>query len=143
MSGSAIRTISAHARGIACVNISGGLLVTGSSDHVIKVFDLLSAEEVRTLRGHSGLVRTIHTDNTKIISGSYDQSIRIWDLQTGDMLKEISGLHDSKYCSDKFGANCAYRIFRVHRDQRRIISCDGNGKIVVWDFSGTVDATFF
>lgn len=99
MSGSTIRTISAHARGIACVNISDGLLVTGSSDHVIKVFDLLSGEEVRTLRGHGGLVRTIHTDNTKIISGSYDQSIKIWDLQTGDLLKDISGLHDSKYCS--------------------------------------------
>jgi F-box-like/WD domain, G-beta repeat len=98
-SGTTIRTISAHPRGIACVNISGDLVVTGSSDHVIKVFDLLSGEEVRTLRGHSGLVRTIHTDNTKIISGSYDQSIRIWDLQTGDMLKEISGLHDAKYCS--------------------------------------------
>ena len=143
-SGSTIRTISAHARGIACVNISGGLLVTGSSDHVIKVWDLSSGEEVRTLRGHNALVRTIHTDNTKVISGSYDQSIRIWDLQSGDMLKELSGLHDSKYFLININVtNRAYRIFRVHRDQRRIISCDGNGKIVVWDFSGLVDATFF
>ena len=46
------------------------------------------------------------------------------------------------------------RIFRVHRDQRRIISCCGNAKIVVWDFSkgpqdglvsknGSIDVTFF
>ena len=52
----------------------------------------------------------------------------------------------------------SYRIFRVHRDQRRIISCCGNAKIVVWDFASgsqcgvtradgtrtaTIDATFF
>jgi F-box and WD-40 domain protein 1/11 len=92
-----VRTISAHARGIACVNITGDWVVTGSSDHVIKIFELASGEEVRTLRGHNGLVRTIQTDNTKIISGSYDQSIRIWDLHTGEMLQELGRCHDSKY----------------------------------------------
>jgi len=46
------------------------------------------------------------------------------------------------------------RIFRVHCDQRRIVSCCGGAKIVIWDFtmegksgditeSRRVDALFF
>jgi WD40 repeat protein len=155
--GTMIRTIHAHGRGIACVNIAGNLVVTGSSDHVIKIFNIANGEEVRTLRGHNGLVRTIQTDNTKIVSGSYDQSIRIWDLQSGEMLQELGRCHDSKYNHDVILAYSC-RIFRVHRDQRRLISCCGNAKIVVWDFTrpphtddglatgrnaGAIDATFF
>lgn len=101
-SGTMIRTIGSHARGIACVSLTDKAVVTGSSDHVIKIFDLESGENIRILRGHNGLVRTIQTDNTKIISGSYDQSIRIWDLKSGDMLQELNNCHDSKYVSHVF-----------------------------------------
>jgi WD40 repeat protein len=134
LDGTSIRTINFHPRGIACVNITGRYVVTGSSDHVIRVFDKETAEEVRSLVGHRGLVRTIQTDETKIISGSYDQSIKIWDLHSGELLQELAHCHHSKYVSYSY-INAYNRVFRVHRDQRRIISCCGNGRIVIWDFA--------
>lgn len=136
MHGGMIRTIGNQNRGIACVTMAGKYIVTGSSDHLIKVYNMKTGEEVHNLRGHTGLVRTIQTDSSKIISGSYDQSIRVWDLKTGEMLVELGGRHDSK-CVKMLSSlsNNAYRIFRVHRDQRRIISCCGNARIVVWDFA--------
>ena len=155
--GESIRTIGYHPRGIACVNITGQLVVTGSSDHVVRIFSQNTGEEVRALRGHSGLVRTIQTDSTKIISGSYDQSIRVWDIRTGDILHEFGNCHESKYpvLLHQF-ADSILRIFRVHRDQRRIVSCCGNAKIGIWDFApqredsnrtndnkSIIDATFF
>ena len=54
--------------GIACDDIAGDLIVTGSSDHMIKLFDLHTGEEVRTLRGHSHLVRTLQSNDTKLIA---------------------------------------------------------------------------
>ena len=154
--GIAVRSIQAHSRGIACVQITGRKVVTGSSDHVIKIFNLDTGEELNTLRGHTGLVRTIQADSSNIISGSYDQTIRIWDMKTGETLQTLTNCHDSKYPFLIIFV-LTYRIFRVHRDQKRIISCCGNARIVVWDFTrrpkgglqadGTraanIDATFF
>jgi len=133
--GDMVRTITNHVRGIACVYVRNQLLVTGSSDHVIKIFRLPDGVEIQNLKGHNGLVRTIEMDGSKIISGSYDQSIKIWDLQTGCLLQDLRGHHESKYASISSDHRLTCRIFRVHHDQKRIMSCCGNSKLVVWDFS--------
>ena len=143
--GAMLWTISGPTMGLATVKISNGMVITGGADHTIKIFNIYSGEELHTLRGHTSLVRTIQIRDGKIISGSYDQSIRIWDMMTGEVLQMFRG-HEAKYfllCVTEF------RICRVYVDQKQIISCGTNSRIVIWDFTkcsqngGTVDTIFF
>ena len=58
------------------------MLVSGSGDCTIIVWDLSMYEMKRTLRGHKAAVTTLQFDSSRIISGSLDCLIKIWDLGT-------------------------------------------------------------
>ena len=155
--GRIIRTIMPHANAISCVQLTKQFVVTGGLDHNIKILNRETGEEIRTLEGHIGRLRSIKTHNKMIISGSYDRTIRMWDLNTGSKVQKLRTCHDSKYLTPfKTSAHLSYRIFKVHRDQRIMIACCENARMVIWDFTepqwetrfnGTkaapVDATFF
>jgi len=65
--------------------LDGTLLVSGSADHTIKLWDVQTGGTVKTFCGHTHLVLSvsISADNTMIASGSRDQTIRLWDIGTG------------------------------------------------------------
>lgn len=54
-----MRTIPAHAKGIACVEYDGRRIVSGSSDHKVYIFDAVTGVNVAHLKGHTALVRTV------------------------------------------------------------------------------------
>ena len=58
------------------------MLVSGSGDYTIIVWDLSTYEMKRTLRGHKAAMTTLQFDSSRIISGSLDWLIKIWDLGT-------------------------------------------------------------
>lgn len=64
------------------------MVVTGSVDHCLKVWDLRFPErELMVLRGHNYAVRRVkcspHSGNI-LASASYDMTMRIWDTALGD-----------------------------------------------------------
>lgn len=52
-------------------------MVSGSYDHLVKVWALASGECLRTLAGHQGPVLTVAFDKDKIISGAADKTIKV------------------------------------------------------------------
>ena len=67
--------------------IIDNLLVTGSKDHTIRIYDLITAQLIGVLEGHSGSIcsfTSTEITNKYLVSGSDhgDCSIRVWDLQT-------------------------------------------------------------
>lgn len=62
----------------------GDLLISGSADRTIKVWNSITGSLKFTLRGHTGSVRTLAISpcDRFLISGSADGTIRIWDLAT-------------------------------------------------------------
>ena len=62
----------------------GDLLISGSADRTIKVWNSITGILKFTLRGHTGSVRTLAISpcDRFLISGSADGTIRIWDLAT-------------------------------------------------------------
>jgi WD40 repeat protein len=60
----------------------GKLLVSGSRDHTIKLWDAQGGTEMATLEGHTREMYTIAlTPNGKfLISGGEDRTIRLWDI---------------------------------------------------------------
>ncbi|RMH75514.1 MAG: hypothetical protein D6680_11465, partial [Cyanobacteria bacterium J007] len=71
----------------------GNILVSGSNDKTVKIWDLESGQPMRTLRGHLGsaIAVAISADGKTIASGSGDNTIKIWDLQSGELLTTLHG----------------------------------------------------
>ena len=105
------------------------LLVSGSRDTTIKIWDLTSGTLLNTLIGHSGAVWSVilSSDDSKIISGSYDKTIKIWDVKSGTLLNTLIG--HSNYLGSVI----------LTSDDSKIISGSYDTTIKIWDVkSGTL-----
>ena len=69
------------------------LLITGSRDSTIKLFEMPDAIEIKTLTGHKGWVRclVVSPDGKVLVSASDDHTIKFWDLATGRNFRTVKG----------------------------------------------------
>jgi WD40 repeat protein len=60
-------------------------IVSGSYDHTVRIWDVVSGAVQHTMEGHTGSVNSVafSSDGLHIVSGSYDNTVRIWDGNTG------------------------------------------------------------
>jgi WD40 repeat protein len=74
----------------------GKLLISGSRDCSIKLFEMPQVTELRTLKGHSGWVRSlaVSPDGKVLVSASDDHTIRFWDIASGRVFRTLKG-HDT------------------------------------------------
>lgn len=93
-------------------------LATGTSDGVVRLWDLRTGQVVRTLVGHTGPVSCLQFDDVHLATGSYDRSIRTWDLRTGMLY-------------DAFAYDAP--IKSLHFDARRIVSANGQNTVKIYD----------
>ena len=63
----------------------GKLIVAGSEDNMIQVFEVGTRSILRQMNGHARPVRVTRFDEseTHLLSGSDDKTLRCWDLPTG------------------------------------------------------------
>ncbi|MEH2071365.1 MAG: WD40 repeat domain-containing protein [Nostoc sp.] len=82
-----------HIVGSLAIGTNGKLLVSGSWDQTIKVWQLETGELLHTLKGHKDRVYAIalSPDEQIIASGSADRTIKLWHLQTGELLGTFTG----------------------------------------------------
>jgi len=75
---------------------AGGLLITGSSDHILRAWDVRTGQKTFKLRGHTDNIRccVLSADGSKCLSAGSDHTIRLWDL----------------------GQQKCIQIFRIHQD---------------------------
>lgn len=93
--GNLISTLSGHLDSVNTVAVTpdGTKIISGSSDHTIKVWDLNTGTEILTLIGHTSPVNavTITPDGTRVISGASDNTVRVWSLATGTQVLRFNG----------------------------------------------------
>ena len=79
LSGSMKSSLRGHSQHVTCVNISQSspeLLVSGSADKHVRVFDCRSGSlPVMTLHGHSSTVRCLKMDDWRVVSGRYSVAL--------------------------------------------------------------------
>jgi WD40 repeat protein/tRNA A-37 threonylcarbamoyl transferase component Bud32 len=88
-------TLKGHSSDVNSVTFSpdGQMLVTGSDDRTIKLWNLTTKQEIRTFKGHTSWIYAIaiSPDGQTIASGSADKTIKLWNLNTGQEIRTLKG----------------------------------------------------
>ena len=105
----------------------GTLLVSGSKDRTVSLYDIQTGGIIRTFYGHTGGIRSvsISPDCTMIASGSTDTTIRLWDTWTGVCRCVIDGHEEA----------ITFVIFSPTNSQL-LISASWDDTVQQWDISG-------
>jgi F-box/WD-40 domain protein MET30 len=85
------RTLKGHTNGVMCLQFDDRIIMTGSYDATVKVWDIKTGKEIRTLTGHTAGIRCLQFDDTKLITGSLDNTIKVWNWQTGELIRTLNG----------------------------------------------------
>lgn len=86
-SGDEIQTFDGHNDGVLSLafNTEGDMLLSGSYDNSVRLWETGTGEMIRVFTGHSDRVTTVDFDaqSSLIVSGSNDMTVRLWSVQNG------------------------------------------------------------
>ncbi|KAF2027175.1 F-box/WD repeat-containing protein pof1 [Setomelanomma holmii] len=114
------RIFKGHTNGVMCLQFDDQILVTGSYDATVKVWDIKTGEVIRTLTGHTGGIRCLQFDDSKLITGSLDNSIKVWNWRTGQLIKTLH-VHNNG-------------VIGLHMADKLLASGSSDNTIMVHDF---------
>ncbi|KAI9351916.1 WD40-repeat-containing domain protein [Pilaira anomala] len=115
-------TLVGHSDGVMCVQFCEILkiVITGSFDKSVRVWDLESGQQKLQLSGHSRCVRALQFDDAKLVTGAMDNTLKIWNYHTGQCIRTLEG-HTGG-------------ILSLHFDSRILASGSTDNTIRVWNF---------
>ena len=109
------------------VERSNGLVVSGSSDSSIMLWDFASGERVGVFRGHASPVLDVRLDETSVVSCSKDCTIKIWNLSSED----IDAVGTVRRTLE--GHHAAVNAVYLHRNL--VASASGDCTVKLWDLN--------
>lgn len=119
--------LTGHTDSITCLQVAEDLphptfpiLMTGSWDRSVRIWNLESGKEVGVLRGHTRGVRALQFDALKLVTGSMDSTLKIWNWRTGECMRTLRGHTDAVIC--------------LNYDKQLLVSGSADSTIRVWDF---------
>lgn len=117
-----VKTLKGHSTSVyALIQLSNGMLASGSDDYSIKLWDIKSTKCHKTLSGHTNWVKALTQLSTGVLaSGSGDGSIKLWDVSNGECMNTISG-----------HTNTIYSLTQLSNGMLASGSCDCSIKL--WD----------
>ena len=80
------KTLNGHTSAVISVFATNNLIISGSWDKSIKIWDINSHKCINTLNGHTNWVNSVFAINNLIISGSLDKSIKINEYITNKQI---------------------------------------------------------
>ncbi len=90
-----LHTLTGHTHIVSSLAIShdGKLLLSGSRDRTIKIWQIETGQLIHTLNGHTEAINAIalSPDGQTIASASTDQTVKIWHTETGELLSTFTG----------------------------------------------------
>lgn len=89
-----VKMLKGHTDGVTCLKFHNKLLMTGSYDTTIKLWNTETGECTRTLTGHSRGVRLLVFDLKILILGSLDKTIKVWNYRLGECIATYRGHED-------------------------------------------------
>ncbi|KAJ7063065.1 WD40-repeat-containing domain protein [Mycena amicta] len=99
------------------------LLITGSLDNTIKMWDIDNGENTSTFFGHIEGVWAVASDKLRLVSGSHDRTIKVWSRDEGKCTATLVGHRAAVSC--------------LALGEDKIVSGSDDFDIKVWSFSNT------
>jgi len=122
-------TFTGHSKGVQRIRFFpkiGHLLLSGSHDGTVKIWDVLTSKKcLRTYMGHSLAVKDIcfTADGRRFASTSFDKKVHLWDTETGKIIRSFTN-RKTAYCV----------TFNPEEDKQHIMLAGcANKKIVQFD----------
>ncbi|SNX87558.1 related to MET30 - involved in regulation of sulfur assimilation genes and cell cycle progression [Melanopsichium pennsylvanicum] len=101
------------------------VLISGSLDNTLKIWDVRTGRCVRTLFGHVEGVWSLDVDKLRIASASHDRTIKIWDRDTGFCQNTLVGHKGAVTC--------------VSLSDDKIVSGSDDGDLRLWSFAAAAN----
>ncbi|KAF9002031.1 WD40-repeat-containing domain protein [Cyathus striatus] len=98
------------------------ILISGSLDNTIKLWDIETGKPVRTFFGHIEGVWSVASDKMRLVSGSHDRTIKVWSKEEGRCTATLVGHEAAVSC--------------VALGEDKIVSGSDDGTVKVWSFAG-------
>lgn len=106
-----VTTLRGHGDGVMCLQLHETLshptfpvLISGSYDRTVRVWNLETGQTIRVLHGHTRVVRALQFDEVKLITASMDRTLRVWNWRTGVCVRVLEG-HSEGVVSLTFDAD--------------------------------------
>ena len=89
----ALPDLEGHTGWVCSIEASASMVVSGSEDKTVRLWDLRTGKCVRTMEGHTDGVCSVDIDGgcRTAISGSLDKTVRLWDLGSGRCSATLEG----------------------------------------------------
>ncbi|CAM0137989.1 unnamed protein product [Umbelopsis sp. WA50703] len=144
----------AHTGCIRSVSIGGSHLASGSSDEVIKLYDLKKRKELGALAGQQqGDINAIEFYGKYMLSASDDATICIWRSKDWELLKTMKGhqgrinslsIHPTGKIALSVSADKTVRLWNLMTAHKASVHKIGKeGLVVRWNTDGTQYAILF
>jgi WD40 repeat protein/serine/threonine protein kinase len=124
------RALEGHSAAVRAVRFSpdGRLLVSGSQDNSVKVWDVPTLKTLKTLRGHAGWVRScaFSPDGHNVLSGSHDHLAKVWSIDGYEEIRVLQGRVLEGHADSVLAASFS-------PDGRRILTASRDRTARAWD----------
>jgi WD40 repeat protein len=134
--GKPLLSLSAHNAPVTAVAYSANsrMLVSGSLDRSVRIWDADSGQTFRTLQGDPGAVSSVAflPDGHRIVSASLYGDIDIWNADTGRQILPIQSASNVSWVSSP-----SVRSLAISPDGSRLASASGGANPAVTIWSGT------
>ena len=97
------------------------VLVSGSLDNTLKLWDVRTGQCFRTLFGHVEGVWSVDVDTLRIVSASHDRTVKVWDRDTAQCQNTLVGHRAAVTC--------------IGLGDDKIVSGSDDGDVRVWSFA--------
>ncbi|KAI8835733.1 WD40-repeat-containing domain protein [Chytridium lagenaria] len=116
-----MHTLTGHTNSVRAIAGYGRVLVSGSYDCTVRVWDLVTGAAVHCFRGHREKVYSVGYSHElfRAVSGSMDATVRVWCTRTGAMLFNLEG-HTSL-------------VGLLEVSTRYVVSAAADATLRVWD----------